>query len=180
MSVGPLTLLMGTHILMMNVAAPALALALGRMMSIPADSGAALAAPTCLQIALLWLWHAPGVMSGAHLPAAHAAMQASLFAAALWFWLAVWSQIGSARWRSLFALLVTGKLFCLLGALLVFAPRLLDAGHAPISSDAATIEDQQIAGLLMLAACPLTYVLAGIVISARWIGELAAADAVSK
>ena len=180
MSLGPLTLLMGTHILMMNVAAPVLALALGRMMSIPIASGAALAGATCFQIGLLWIWHAPGVMSGAHVPAAHAAMQVSLLAAALWFWLAVWSQIGSARWRSLFALLVTGKLFCLLGALLVFAPRLLNSAHAPISSGATTIEDQQLAGLLMLAACPLTYVLAGIVISARWIGELAAADAVSK
>jgi len=30
------------------------------------------------------------------------------------------------------------------------------------------LADQQMAGLLMLVACPLTYVLAAIVIAARW------------
>jgi putative membrane protein len=78
-------------------------------------------------------------------------------------------------------LLVTGKLFCLLGALLVFAPRslyLLQNGHeahfGPI-----TIEDQQLAGLLMLLACPLSYLLAGVVIASRAIFALDAASSLA-
>ena len=40
------------------------------------------------------------------------------------------------------------------------------------------LADQQLAGLLMITACPLTYVTAGVIIAARWVLELdgAAAD----
>jgi putative membrane protein len=56
------------------------------------------------------------------------------------------------------------RLFCLLGAIFVFAPRPLFAHHGGVS-----LEDQQLAGLLMIVACPLTYVVAGTVIAARWV-----------
>jgi putative membrane protein len=92
------------------------------------------------------------------------------------------SDRGAFRWRALFALLLTGKLFCLLGALLVFAPRLLygdpAAGHAwhtPETGDA--LADQHLGGLLMLAVCPLTYVLAGVIIAAQWLRDLARTNA---
>ena len=77
----------------------------------------------------------------------------------------------SARWQAIFLLLLTGKLSCLLGALLIFAPRLLYAAdiHAP-SFDIGTLDDQQLAGLLMITACPLSYVVAGVVLAARMIG----------
>ena len=49
----------------------------------------------------------------------------------------------------------------MLGALLVFAPRpIYSSGHHGFD-----LADQQLAGLLMLAACPLSYVLAAIVIA---------------
>jgi putative membrane protein len=76
----------------------------------------------------------------------------------------------------MFALLITGKLFCLLAALLVFSPRVLypDAlaahRHAPVAAD--LLSDQHLAGLLMLVLCPLTYVLAGVLIAERWLREL--------
>jgi putative membrane protein len=105
-----------------------------------------------------------------------AAMHVSLFAVSLWFWASVVAEAEASRWRSLGALLITGKLFCLLGVLLAFAPRPLyaEAAHAHGMNQMAMnlLGDQQLAGLLMLVACPLTYVLAGIIIAARWIAEI--------
>jgi putative membrane protein len=65
------------------------------------------------------------------------------------------------------ALLLTGKLTCLLAVLLVFAPRALYP-HAALA-------DQQFAGLLMLAACPLSYLGAALVITLRIVGVSGAA-----
>ena len=52
-------------------------------------------------------------------------MHVTLGLAAAWFWLTIAAMPRDASWRAIFALLVTGKLFCLLGALLVFAPNVL-------------------------------------------------------
>lgn len=176
---GPITGHMGTHILLMNFVAPLVAVGVG--------AGSALRIPLLaqletvllagmVQIALLWAWHAPSVLPAAmasHL--GHLAMQASLFVAALWFWLAVFADHGAARWRPLFALLLTGKLFCLLGVLLIFAPRTIYS-LAPLAagglSPAERLADQQLAGLLMVVVCPLTYLTASVVIAARWLRDL--------
>ena len=166
---------MAIHVLAMNFAAPLLTLALLRIRSgtsaLLGPRGLALA--TSLQLILLWSWHAPAGLSAAlgnH--ALHAVMQLSLFAAALWFWLAVAAQKGGGRWLAIGALLLTGKLFCLLGVLLVFTSRILYP-----AIPASDLADQQLAGLLMIAACPATYVLAGVVIAWRWLAELGPAEA---
>jgi putative membrane protein len=100
-------------------------------------------------------------------------MQASLLVAATWFWIAVYEGMRDrvTAWRPIVALLVTSKLFCLLGVLFIFAPRVLSAG-APHHQAAHLLADQQLAGLLMIVACPLTYLLAGIVCAARWLAAL--------
>ncbi len=181
---GPLAGHMAEHIVLMNIAAPALALLLGHRGSVLPGASCRLAAATAVQLALLWAWHAPAALAAAHAsPFLHMLMQASLLGSALWFWLAVIAQAGNERWRSIAALLVTGKLFCFLGVLLTFAPRLLLGAHEHGQS-ATGIErmplvdrllpDQQMAGLMMLAACPATYVLAAIVIMARWLDDQAA------
>jgi putative membrane protein len=116
--------------------------------------------------------------------AGHVAMHGSLFLAALCFWKAVLALSGSASWKSILALLVTGKLACLLGVLLIFAPRLLYlalAGghvHGGVHDLVVTssLADQQLAGLLMIAACPLSYLLAGVVIATRMIRDLGRLD----
>jgi putative membrane protein len=131
---------------------------------------------TAVQIVLLWGWHSPGVLPTAlgSLPLM-ALMHLSLTAAAAWFWLAIATMPRDESWRAMFALLVTGKLFCLLGALLVFAPNLLfdlGAGHHHHAASAAPLADQQAAGMLMLVACPLTYVAVGIVLAGRWFLDL--------
>jgi putative membrane protein len=163
---------MAQHIVLMNVLAPFLALAIHRLM--PAWSARLLMAATGVQLGLLWFWHAPFLLPQAmHSPLLQAAMQATLFAGAVWFWGAVINAAGAGAWRAIVALLVTSKLFCLLGVLLTFAPRALYSSH----SHAASLEDQQLAGLLMLIACPATYLLAAVILAGRWLNSLDAKPA---
>lgn len=180
-SLAPLTHHMSTHMLLMNAVAPlaALALSIGdRPPSCVLRSPLSLAIATVVQLAVLWGSHTPFVLTFAtQTPAAHLILQGMLFAVALWFWRSVLAQHNSDCWRALVALLITGKLFCLLAALLVFAPRHLYPGvahaHAVVEPATPELSDQQLAGLLMVAACPLTYVIAAIVIAARWLREIA-------
>lgn len=178
LQLGPLSRHMLEHIVLMNAAAPMLALALlhGSRIS-PGERYLRPLPAAATQLAALWLWHTPAALTLAHAsPLAHLAMQVTLLASALWFWLSVLRPHPHGPWRGIAALLVTGKLFCLLGAMLTFAPRTLYPAlsvaatghhHAPMVHD--PIADQHLAGILMLAACPLTYVLAGILLMARWL-----------
>ena len=58
-------------------------------------------------------------------PGIQFAMHGLLLAAALSFWMLFCRLPEARRWHALPALLLTGKLVCLLAALLVFAPRAL-------------------------------------------------------
>jgi putative membrane protein len=154
---------MAAHIYVMNALAPLLAVAAFRvgLAAGPAWRGA-LALATAVQIMLLYLWHAPSLASARlHMSAAPALMQLTLLLAATMFWGAI---LAANPWRSVAALAITGKLYCLLGVLLLFAPRVLGAAHG---AGEAALADQRAAGLLMLAICPLSYVLTGVAISTR-------------
>jgi putative membrane protein len=126
-----------------------------------------------LQIILLWGWHSPAILAEALAVAPLLlAMHASLFLAAVWFWLAVMAEARRGSWFPLAALLVTGKLFCLLGILLTFAPRVLFEQAAIVCFGSAApaerlLKDQQLAGLLMLTACPIVYVTAALLLARR-------------
>jgi putative membrane protein len=177
---GPLSHHMAIHLLLMNGVAPAIGLLYANSTFAAGDTNIlrrSLFAACAAQIGALWLVHAPpAIAASMHEPAIHMLAQLALLAVALWFWLAVFAQHGAARWRAMFALLITGKLFCLLAALLVFSPRVLYPyalaahRHAPAAAD--LLSDQHLAGLLMLVLCPLTYVLAGVLIAERWLREL--------
>lgn len=172
---GPRASHMGTHILLMSALAPVLAVLWTNLASAPAlSSGRALAIVTAAQIGLLYAWHAPGAAAYAEThTVAHLSMHASLLAAALLFWLAILGDIGVARWRGVAALAITGKLACLLGVLLVFAPRVLDSSVPGIGTTSdVMLADQRVAGLLMLAACPASYILSGVWIASRWLLDL--------
>lgn len=168
---GPLSAQMLVHIVLMNAVAPlAVMVYLAPLTRRPWPRF--LFAATLVQVALLWAWHAPPALAAAmQSDALHAAMQVSLFVAALWFWSAVLSE-RAARWRAILSLLVTGKLFCLLGVLLVFAPRALYPGMSGGTAFGPMLGDQQLAGLLMLVACPATYLVAGVVLAARWLTHI--------
>jgi putative membrane protein len=171
---------MAFHIVSMNFLAPLAALAVlqaGHRAAVLDRLKASLPAASIVQLALLWGSHLPDVLpSLVHGSAVGAIAQALLLASALWFWLATFGQVGVHRWRALAALLVSGKLFCLLGVLLVFAPRPLYLSYGQLHVGIGHIDalaDQQLAGLLMVLACPLSYVLAGVVIAARWVMGMA-------
>jgi putative membrane protein len=160
------------HVVIMNVAAPILAFAWARR-----RGGAGVAArhagpAAAVQLALLWSWHAPQVLAWAGAsPVAGAAMHLSLAGAAFWFWSAIQSAARRSPAWALACLLVTAKLFCLLAVLLVLSPRPLYPGHGAHSA-ALLMADQQLAGLVMLVACPVVYLLAATVIVARWLADI--------
>lgn len=165
---------MAVHIVAMNVAAPAVALAWRAFNPWSGHAWTSWLWPAAvLQLALLLGWHLPAVLTSAFAShAVMAAMHLSLFLAALAFWLAVIDAAEEAAWRPLVALAATGKIFCLLGVLYALAPRVIYPGlasaHHPMPP-AELLADQQLAGLLMLIACPIAYGLAGLAVAARWL-----------
>lgn len=194
---GPLSAQMLLHLALMNALAPAVAVAARAWL----PRGLARLWPwaTALQLLLLWGWHAPGALEAAmRSPPLHALMQASLLGAALLFWSSLAALPPEGRWRGVAALLVTGKLFCLLGLILALAPRVLYPGLAGLLPSgpagpfagalpgappsafapgaARALADQQLAGLVMVVVCPLSYVLAGTILTARWLLALDRAD----
>jgi putative membrane protein len=163
------------HIASMNVAAPLLAawaIARWPARGIPATW---LWSATLAQIALLWTWHSPAVHNViVHSPALGLTLHGVLFLAALSFWLTLLTISAVARWQTIPALLFTGKLACLLAALLIFAPRTLYESaahlvHAP--GHLPALDDQHLAGLLMISACPLSYLVAAVIITVQLIGR---------
>jgi putative membrane protein len=155
----------------MNLLAPLAALHFARSSPSMTRRIRGLAAPTSVQLLLLWGWHTPPSLAVAmdH-PGLHLAMQGSLLVAALWFWSAVVNATAGGQGRAIAALLVTSKLFCLLGVLLTFAlyplyPAMTHHGLHALDP----LADQQLAGLLMLVACPLSYLVAAVVVASNWL-----------
>ena len=154
------------HLLVMNVAALLMAAAW------PAGKRRPISLPvvTALQLAALWIWHMPAIFAAAHHSLAmQGLMQVSLFAVALLFWRGIFDP-ASAVWHRIFALLITAKLFCLLGAAFVFSRRTLyPAFGSPEAWGLTALEDQQLAGLLMVSSCALIYVAAAIALFGNWL-----------
>ena len=181
---GPLSAHMAHHIALMNVFAPLAAILLAdrvrpRLGGVNRTRGVReLWWAAAVQLIVLWAWHLPSAQRwGMDSGAGQLFMHASLFLSAVVFWTMVLALAGSRRWQSILALLVTGKLACLLGSLLIFAPRLLYSSaehshHATRTMAPLTLGDQQLAGLLMIVACPLSYLLAGVVIASQIMNEL--------
>ncbi|WP_297112875.1 cytochrome c oxidase assembly protein [uncultured Devosia sp.] len=166
---GHLSTHMLTHLLVMNAVVPLVVYGLSRHHQLP-RMWRLWPWATAAQLVLLWGWHSPAVLSAAlqHM-GLMLLMHVSLATAAAMFWISIVSMPRRESWRAPLALLITGKLFCLLGALLVFAPNLLFSGaHAGLQSTGHSLADQQMAGMIMLVACPLSYVTAGIVLAGRW------------
>jgi putative membrane protein len=163
------------HIALMAVAAPVMASLLRKLRHSFTQpvSVASVCMIITLQAALFLAWHSPpGVSLAMSGTAGALLMQATLLFSAIWFWLTIFNQTGKHLWRSVTALLLTGKLFCLIAVLLTFAPRVLYDVTAVNASMIIELADQQLAGLLMITICPLTYVLAAIVLVYRWLQAL--------
>ncbi len=146
---------MGWHILAMNFVAPLVAAIVAARRQIQDTRPLGLWISTVIQIAAIWIVHAPSIQTFAiTVPAAQLAIHAALLAAAFWFWLHLLCLPDARRWHGLLALLLTGKLVCLLAVLLVFAPRsLYGTGHGHATS-LPSLDDQHLAGLLMIVGMP--------------------------
>lgn len=151
------------HVLMMSLVAPLAVIALRwciapRWHTRPAQLWFA----TALQLAVFLFWHAPAGMTHAmHAAAGNLQLQLSLLAAATLFWWCIAGLEPARTWHAIAALLVTGKLFCLVAVILTFAPRAL--------YHMMPLADQQLAGLIMITLCPLTYIASALWLCRRWL-----------
>jgi len=170
--ISPFPRQMIAHIALMNLFAPIWAFLAYR---IHFDSwlqlrGGSLILFSILQITVFYAWHSPPLIAAAmHNAAIMIVMQATLFTSAFLFWLCIFGQSTLHHWRSVAALLITGKLFCLMAALLIFAPRALYAGAEAGGASHVKVSDQQLAGLIMAVICPLAYVGSAVVVTTRWL-----------
>lgn len=158
------------HVLLMSAAAPLLGLYTRKGRTSDERSPRSLFVRGALQLGLLLLWHIPTVMSAAmHQPVLALLMHLSLFLVAWAFWDELYLTMVGHPWRAIAALIVSAKLFCLLAALLVFAPRPILHAAPAMAEASAHLNDQHLAGLVMLAVCPLSYVAMAIWIAADWL-----------
>ncbi|MGE0698670.1 MAG: cytochrome c oxidase assembly protein [Hyphomicrobiaceae bacterium] len=161
------------HAALMSALAPLVALCLvrpGLSLAIPRPH---LGLSTALQIGALWLLHAPSVLAAVVLhDMIGIAASAGLLVTAVLFWVSILDRKSGDRGYAVLALLVTGKLFCLLAALLVFAPRPLYSLVCYGSGAGDPLAAQQLAGLVMIVICPATYVAAGLLIASRMLADL--------
>lgn len=173
---GPWARHMGLHIASMNVIAPLLAvLAVTRWPTLH-SGGLVLWTSTILQVGLLSALHAPPVHNGLiSFGGPQLVLHGLLLLIATSFWTSLLTLSGPRRWQAIPALMLTAKLVCLLGALLIFAPRVLYGPSSHLThveeqmSAFQGLNDQHFAGLLMIAACPLSYLVAAVVITAQLI-----------
>ena len=149
------------HMAIVAVAAPLLALGL---------RGVALRAippllATLVEFAAVWGWHLPTAHAAAQTSAAaFAAEQASFLGAGLLLWLAVLHpgrQLAGAG-----GMLLTSMHMTLLGALLILAQRPLYP-----SAICGGPADQQLGGMIMLGLGTPIYILAGLILTARALGQ---------
>ena len=166
---GHLSLHMALHILSMNVVAPLAAAMFVRRGTAQAIAARYLWALAGAQMLVLWFLHTPRFHAlAAHEAAITLAVHGLLAALAFGFWTALLRLGGWQRWHAPAALLLTGKLACLMAAFLIFSPRVLYAAHAHAAP--AALADQQLAGLLMIVACPLSYLTAAVLFALALIG----------
>lgn len=188
---------MAQHVVLMNIAAPLLVVSgpvstmayalprdLRRKVVLTAQwrplrrmshLTAGVLAATLLQQIALWIWHTPSAIEVAlRDELVHALMHGSLFAAALLFWAAISHPRGLGYGRSILALLVTAKLSGLLGAILIFAPRALYPVYVGRGEPwgLSPLEDQQLAGLMMMPSGGAIYLIAATVLAALWLGRV--------
>ena len=173
---GALTDHMIQHIAIMNVAAPVIAASQLLPRMLPSGGGWTFIL-ALLQVALIWTWHTPAtlVALSGHF-AAHAAILLALALTAILFWSRLMEEERTRPWVTIGALLLTGKLVCLAGALMIFAPtdlyRLPQLSISICATGGSSLSDQQLAGLLMVTACPLSYLVAAVVVAVRMLARV--------
>ncbi|MDB5411955.1 MAG: cytochrome oxidase assembly protein [Rubritepida sp.] len=132
---------------------------------------------TILHVAVLWLWHLPGLFRAAiESEPMHILQHVCFLGSALLFWTAVWraarrhEHVGAA----VLALFLTALQAGMLGALLTFAR----VPWYPFAPDPwplcglTRIEDQEMAGLVMWVPACMAYVLVALALMAHWLSAM--------
>lgn len=167
----PFTAHMTTHMAVVAIAAPFIALAVAGTRLDPVRAVPALFAPipaSMVELVAVWGWHAPTPHQAARtVIGAFVAEQATFLAAGLLLWLAVLG--GDARalqWRraaGVGALLFTSIHMTLLGALFALAPRTFYAAHAGATHH---LSDLHLGGAIMLIVGGASYMSGGLAVLA--------------
>ena len=129
---------------------------------------------TVLQQIVLWFWHIPSAIAASLTSdAVHALMHSSLLGAGLLFWSAI-ARHGDRDLWPVAALLASGKLFLLFGALLAFSNTAFYSayGDRPQSWGYSLLEDQQLAGVLMMVPGAMMFLLLPLIYIALWLVRL--------
>jgi putative membrane protein len=129
-------------------------------------------------VATVWTWHVPAILGAALSSGVLAAcLHATVLLAALLFWRAVFADVDGHPWRALAAVLSAMKAFGLLGVLLVLAPRPVYGPTVLAGAGAEGLRDQNMAGLLFMAASAAGFLSAAVAIVARLLARLDAKPA---
>ncbi len=129
-----------------------------------------------LHAAALWAWHAPSLFEAALAdPFVHTLQHASFLVTALLFW---WSIVGDGATRrrsghAMLSLFTTMAHTGALGALITLAPALWYPSYIEPASALGIdpLRDQQLGGLIMWVPASLAYLLAALVVAARWLSR---------
>ena len=122
----------------------------------------------------LWIWHLPGpYQSTLNSELMHSLQHVSFLGTALLFWWTIFKTRGSelGYGAAVFYLFATALQTGALGALLTFAPRLWYPAYAATTGPwgLTPLEDQQLGGLIMWIPGSVPYLMAALVIFARWL-----------
>ena len=128
-----------------------------------------------IHAAALWLWHAPQLFQATlRNDLVHTAQHISFLGSALLFWWSLFETRGAAIYGiAVLSLFTTAVHTSILGALLTFSPSVWYPAYAfsaPIWGMSA-LEDQQLGGLIMWVPGGLVYVIAALILFARWLQE---------
>jgi putative membrane protein len=120
-----------------------------------------------LHAIVLWAWHIPFAFEAAlHNETIHASQHLMFFITAALFWWAItqgrYGRVGYGV--AVFFVFATAMHTSILGALLTFGHRLWYPSYH-------SMEDQQLAGLIMWIPSGLIFIVAGLALFAAWLGE---------
>tara|TARA_B100000678_G_scaffold291050_1_gene305988 strand:- start:8585 stop:9250 length:666 start_codon:yes stop_codon:yes gene_type:complete len=165
---GMITRHMLGHIVLMSLIAPLIAHILQQLKRSSSATISRLWLAAFFQLSVFLLLHTPQAHA---IATSHGfrwlAMSGVLLTTSVWFWSEVMAESRASSPNAIPVLLLTGKIVCLVAVLMVFAPRILYPGHT-----AHGLADQQLAGLIMLSVCPLTYIGAAVILTSRWFANL--------
>jgi putative membrane protein len=136
-----------------------------------------------LYFGLFWLWHLPSLYRlSLEEHAVHVLVHGGFLATALLFWHAVGIGRRHPSPAGILALFVAGLQNSVLSALILSAQTPWYADHArnALLCNLAPIEDQRMAGLIMMLPCDAIYLGAALWQGARWLRSLERRDAVAE